>query len=750
MSKSDKSIVAAIEKQESLASANGDLTEERTQALDHYLGKPYGNEQEGRSSVVMRDVADTVEWIKPALMKVFGSGDEVVRFEPVSEEDVKQAEQETDYCNYIVMQKNNGFLVLHDWFHDALVQKNGYVMAQYVTEKVASRETYQGLSDDEFQMLVGGDVELIEHTAYPDPIAQAAYSMPMQGMQGMPIQPPEVPMYHDCVVKATKEYGCTKLQNIAPERVLIAGDWPGVTLEGCPFVEIIDYPTISQLRQQGYDVEDTISDTSQYSDDEWVQNSRNENGQDESHEDIEADPATRRVKTRYVWMLFDEDGDGIAELRRVVIVGTTVLENEEDDICPVACLTPLRMPHEHYGLSIDDTVADLQAIRTTLMRGYLDNMYLANNGRYAIDANIVNLDDMLVARPGGVVRTNGSVAGAIMPLVHPQEGGSILQAVEMVDTIRENRTGVTKYNQGIDANSLNKTASGITQIMGAAQQRIELIARIFAETGVKSLMLIVHALSIKHGRKQEIIKLRNEWVPVDPRGWKSRRDVTVSVGLGTGNKDQMLQHLMMILQAQKEALMIGVTTPQNIYNALVKLTQNAGFKQADEFWTDPSKAPPPQQQGPSPEQVKAEADMQKEQAKLQADAQKTQFQAQQDEKRMMFEASEKEKDRALELEKLRIQESTKIALAQFSAESSAQLETTKHGMSLEKQEKDNSPVVDRIDSSSQEITGVLSDLAQAMNALIAVTSRPRVPVKNAQGKVVGARPARDDELQTLQ
>ena len=142
--------------------------------------------------------------------------------------------------------------------------------------------------------------------------------------------------------------------------------------------------------------------------------------------------------------------------------------------------------------------------------------------------------------------------------------------------------------------------------------------------------------------------------------------------------------------------------------------------------------------------------MQKEQAKLQADAQKTQFQAQQDDKRMMFEASEKQKDREMELEKLRIQESTKIALAQFSAESSAQLETTKHGMSLEKQEKDNSPVVERIDSSSQEITGVLSDLAQAMNALIDVSNRPRVPVKNAQGKVVGARPARDDELQTLQ
>lgn len=740
----NKGIVAAIEKQEGLATANGDLTEDRSDAIDHYLGRPYGNEQEGRSQVVMRDVADTVEWIKPSLMKVFGSGDEVVRFDPTGEEDVKQAEQETDYCNHVVMQKNNGFMILHDWFHDALLQKNGYVMAQYVTEKVPSRETYQGLTDDEFMMLVKDDVELIEHTEYPDPIAKAAYSMPMQGMQGMPLQPPPVPMLHDCVVKATTEYGCVKLQNIAPERVLVAGDWPGVSLQGCPFVEVIDYPTISYLRQCGYDVEDNISDTSQYSDDELTGQTRDENDQDNDVEDIEADPATRRVKTRYVWMMFDEDGDGIAELRHVVIVGTTVLENEETDICPVASLTPLRMPHEHYGLSIDDIVSDLQAIRTTLMRGYLDNMYLANNGRYAIDANVVNLDDMLVSRPGGVVRSNGPVAGAIMPLMHPTDGGAILQAVEMVDSIRENRTGVTKYNQGLDSNSLNKTAHGINQIMSASQQRVELIARIFAETGVKALMLIVHALSIKHGRKQEIVKLRNEWVPVDPRSWKTRRDVTVSVGLGTGNKDQMLQHLTMILAAQKEALMIGVTTPQNIYNALVKLTQNAGFKQADEFWTDPSKTPP-QPKGPSPEEVKAQTEMQKAQMQTQNEQQKFQAQAQLDQQRMAFEAAEKQKDRELELEKLRVTESTKIALAQMNAEHSTQLETTKHGMSLEKQEKDNSPVVERIDSSSQEISGVLSDLVQVMHVLRADINRPRVPVR-VNGKVTGSRPARDEEI----
>jgi hypothetical protein len=327
---------------------------------------------------------------------------------------------------------------------------------------------------------------------------------------------------------------------------------------------------------------------------------------------------------------------------------------------------------------------------------------------------------MLVARPGGIVRAPGLGAGAIQPLVHPQDGMSILQAVEMIDGVRENRTGVTKYNQGLDANSLNKTATGITQIMTAAQQRIELIARIFAETGVKCLMLIVHAMAIKHGRKEEVIKLRNQWVAVNPRNWKSRKDVSVSVGLGTGNKDQMLQHLQMILLAQQQAIQIGVATPQNVYNALVKLTQNAGFKNAEEFWTDPSKSPP-QQQGPSPEQVKAQAEMEKEQFKQQSEAQKKQFEAQtaamEADKQRAFEASEKEKDRQLQLALKQLDDATKIVMDREGREHQSHLETAKHAMSLEKQTKDNSEVISKIDGSGQEISQVLSGLTQILHAL---------------------------------
>lgn len=725
-----KQLVAAIERQEDLAQSGGSLNEDRAEALDRYLGKPYGNEQEGRSSVIMRDVADTIEWIKPSLMKVFASGDEVVKFEPVGPEDEEQAQQETDYCNHVLMQKNNGFLVLHDWFHDALLQKTGYVMAQWVEENYPKKESYQNLSEEELAMVVQRpNAEVLEYSVDP--------------MTGT----------HSIKLRVQEEYGCVKVDNIPPEKVLIAPDWPGVSLRGCPFVEVIDHVTISDLRQRGLDVDDNISDAGTNDEDEWQEERRNLTGDMyQDREDIEADPATRRVKIRYVWMQYDEDGDGIAELRHIKIVGTTILENEEVDCIPVAALTPLRLPHEHYGQSIADIVMDLQEIRTSLTRGFLDNMYLANNGRYAIDANVVNLDDMLVSRPGGIVRMNASNPGSIIPLVHPQEGGAILQAIEYVDTIRENRTGVTKYNQGLNADSLNKTATGITQIMTAAQQRIELIARVFAETGVKDLMLLIHATSVKNGRKPEMMKLRNKWVPVDPSSWNDRRDVTVSVGLGTGNKDQMLQHLMMIGQAQAQGMAIGIATPKNIYNAAVKLTQNAGFKQPDEFWTDPEKNPMPP--APNPEAEKAKADMAKEQMKLSADAQKFQAQAQMDEQQRYFDAM-LEKVRIESQEKIAaMSEATKLQIAQMNAEHQANMDREKAARESERarEEGDREMAIQAYQVRAKEFESgmpdLLNQLQQTLSALMDQASRPRVVGKTATGQKYG-RPMTDEEMAGL-
>jgi hypothetical protein len=590
-----KDLLAAIEEQESLASSRGTLAEDRSDALDRYLGRPYGDEVEGRSSVVMRDVADTIEWILPSLLEVFVSGEEVARFDAVGPEDEEQSEQETDYVNHVVMQQNPGFLTFYDWFKDALLQKNGYVMAQPCKTTVAKKDRYEGLTDDEFALLgQTSGAEIIEHTAYPGPLG----------------------LMHHAVVRKTYEKGHCKTTNVPPERVLVASDWPNLHFKGCPFVEVIDFKTISDLREDGYDVEDTLSDVGTQQEDEWQQHRRSVTEESRDREDLGADAATRRVRVRYIWMKWDEDGDGIAELRKIVVVGKTILENEEDSLVPVACLTPIRQPHEHYGQSIDDLVGHLQRIHTVLMRGYLDNMYLANNGRNAINTDNVNLDDMLQARPGGVVRVKGNPAENIAPLVHPQVGSDILMAMEKIDQVRERSTGVNKNTQGLEADALDKTATEARQLMAAAQMKIKMIARIFAETGVRELMLIVHSVMMKSGRQQEIVKLRNKWVPVDPSTWSDRTNMTVTVGLGTGNKDTQSAFLMQVLGVQREALMAGlpITGPKQVYNTVKKLTQNAGFKNADEFWTDPESAPP-QPPRPDPEQIKAQAALQLEQMK---------------------------------------------------------------------------------------------------------------------------------------
>jgi hypothetical protein len=699
----DNELLAIVEEHEALATS-GDLNDARATAIDLYMGRPYGDEVVGRSQVVMRDVADTIEWIKPSLLKVFAAGDDIVTFAPEGPEDEAQAQQETDYCNYVLMQKNNGFMVMHDWFHDALLQKNGYVICSYEENESTEKESYKGLAPEEVSLLLQDGCEIIEATVNEDGLT-------------------------DIKVKNSKYDGCVKIKNIPPERVLVSHSCSTVDLWEADFVEVVEITTVSKLREAGYDIPDGINDDTR-SDYETVEERRT-NGMYDTDEERTGDKATRPIHCRRVWIRVDQDGDGIAELRRMVIVGKTILENEEDDLIPVAAITAMRLPHEHIGMSVVDIVEDLQRIRTALTRGFLDNMYLANNGRFGVDANRVNLDDMLTSRPGGIVRVNGGLSDAIQPLVQPQNGAQIIQAIEYVDTVRENRTGVTKYNQGIDANSLNKTAHGITQIMNASQQRIELIARVFAESGVKSLMRIIQAVSIKNGRKPEMMKLRNQWVAVNPSEWKRRTDMSVSVGLGIGNKDQNLMHLQNIIAAQQQAFPLGVASPTNIYNALAKLTQNAGFKNVDDFWTDPQKAQPKTPQVPP--------EVQKAQMEMQADAQKFQAQTQNDIQKYQADAQQKELDRqaetarAMQLEQMKQQGETEREAMKLQAEQQMKL------LEVAGQILGRQPVEQEVDTGPDANQEALMNVMQTVQQLAAVIASPKQIVRDATGAIIGAQ-----------
>lgn len=582
----DGEIIAHIEdcERNSYGLNDGELSDERSEALDYFYGRPFGNEVEGRSQVVSHDVKDTIMWVLPSLMKVFTSGDEVVRFDPKSAQDGEAAEQETAYINHVVMEKNPGFQIFYNWFFDALLSKTGYVKAYHEKYKEAERQTYQSLSDEEMALLLQDkSVEPVAHSQYADEFGA---------------------VYHDLVVEVEEDHGRVCIENVAPEDILVGYDVTGTSVRDAYFVEQRSMLTISQLREMGFEVEDNIAGDSadRYAEESF---SRDQFGE---FEDENGQGPNRRVLVKEVYIRLDLDDSGISKLHRFVIVGNTILDKCECERIPYAVICPVPMPHRHVGLSLADLVKDLQLIKSTLLRNALDAQYASIRGRYAI-SDRVNLDDMLVSRIDGVVRVEGEPAGAILPLVNPVDGTKNLGMIEYVDQIRQTRTGVTDSYQGMDVNALNKTKGGTQMLMNAAQSRVELIARIFAETGVKDLFLLVHEMVRKHANKEEIFRLRNKWVPVDPRTWQTRKDMTVSVGLGTGNKDQMLQHLMMILQAQREAIQIGIATPKNIYNALAKLTQNAGFKEVEEFWTDPDNGK--QEKKPSEAEIKAQADKEK-------------------------------------------------------------------------------------------------------------------------------------------
>jgi len=264
-----------------------------------------------------------------------------------------------------------------------------------------------------------------------------------------------------------------------------------------------------------------------------------------------------------------------------------------------------------------------------------------------------------------------------MPLQHAPFPPTSFSMVEYMDNMKEKRTGITAYNQGLDSNSLNKTATGVQQIMSAAQQRLELVARTFAETGVKDLFMLVHRLIRKNVTKPDIVRIRNKWVNIDPREWKNRKDLSISVGLGAGNKDQQLMHINAILQLQEKALQVGLTNPEKIYNALSKLTQNAGFKNPDEFWVNPANMPQGmQQQKPNPqdtliqgqlaiEQAKAQGDMAIAQQKAQANLQQEQLRSEND---VIIEREKIAAQAELERFKAQLKAETDLAIAQIKAQ----------------------------------------------------------------------------------
>ena len=290
------------------------------------------------------------------------------------------------------------------------------------------------------------------------------------------------------------------------------------------------------------------------------------------------------------------DGDGVAELRKVCVAGESgyeILSNESCDNIPFCSLTPIPMPHRFYGRSVSELVEDVQLIKSTVMRQLLDNMYLTNNNRMAVMDGMVNLDDLLTSRPGGVVRTKQPPSQVMMPMQSQTISQQAFPLLEYLDTVRETRTGITRYNQGLDADSLNKTATGVNAIMTQSQMRMELIARVFAETGIKDLFRRIFELTCKYQDKERIVELNNQFVPVKPTEWRNRFNISITVGLGSGSKEQQIMMLNNILERQLQAFQLQgnrefpMVSLKNIYNSLAKIIENAGLKNVENYFVNP-------------------------------------------------------------------------------------------------------------------------------------------------------------------
>ena len=620
------------------------ISQQREQAMSYYYGLPFGNEVDGRSQYVDSTVQDTIEWIKPSLMRVFASGDEMVKFTPHGPEDVPMAKQATDYVNYVFTKDNPGWEILYSWFTDALLSKNGIVKVWWEEYEEEQREEYHNLDEVSLMALISDDnVEVIEHTE---------------------VTTGDQP-YHDLVIKRKDYDGRIKIENVPPSEFLIARE--SKNIQDSRFVCHRVLKTLSELREMypdenldpedlGGGGEDMTAFSSErlerYNFDKsatyWEGWGDAEFGEEEG------------LRTYWLYESFlrtDYDDDGITELRKICSVGNKILANEEIDKIPFVSITPVKIPHKFFGLSVADLVMDLQLMKSTLMRNLMDNMYNQNFGRYAVLEGQANLDDLLTQRPGGVVRVKSPQA--VTPLATPALEPYSFQMLEYLDGVREARAGVSKMSQGLDENALTShtTATAVNAVMGAAQSRVELIARNFAETGVKDLMICIYELLHKHQDKERMIMLRNEWVPVRPDVWRDKYDCTVSVALGSGNKDQQMMHLSQMLSFAGEAMKGGlpIVSMQNMYNLGASLVKAMGFQNVSDYLTDPSQMPP-QQEEQDPEQQTKMMEAQVKQEELKIKAAEVQIKAQkiqQEYQKLQVDASLKQQEINIEREQKR-------------------------------------------------------------------------------------------------
>lgn len=632
----------------------------RSDLFERYMGEPYGDEQKGRSAFVSTDVSDVVEARLADVMDVFTSSENILEFTPVGPEDEEAAKQETDAVSHVFWQKNDGFMILYNWFKESFIQQNAYVESEWVEKERITIEEYDDLTPDELQQILGqldGEYEFLELDGLDE------NNQPqIQGVDPQTGQPQFAPIHAKIrCKKIDKRYEITCFPQ---EEFFSTARWHSLSLEGIPVCGRRRDMEKGELRAMGFSEESIDTATEEEFDhmDETRNDTRDhyEDGYEE-----EAEDSTKLVTVYKAYVKADMDGDGKPELLKVWAIGdgSTIMKWEDGSDAieevshrPFSCLTPCPIPHRHVGRSEAEQVDDIARVKTVLYRNTLDNVYNTVYGRMSYDENRAGphlLTDLLNPAPGAPVRTGGA---ELFPVPTGDVSPITLPLIEQFDRLKETRTGVTRLNQGLNSESLNRHSEQTVQaVMSAGDKRSMLVARILAETGLRDLFLRIHR-DLRNGPlKEMVMKLRNEWVPVNPRVWRDRTDMTVAVGMGSGSRDMTRTGLMLMKQGQAELLASGdpilmqMAAPKNVYNTAERLAETFGFKSIDPFLTNPDEIQPPQPQ-PDPAQEAMQFQMQLAQAEMQGKQQ------------------EREQKFAIEREKIQLEHQRKLQELQIRME----------------------------------------------------------------------------------
>ena len=618
--------------------------QDRNQANDYYHGRPFGNEEDGRSQVVDRSVRDTIALMMPQIMRTFFGSEKVVEFQPRGPEDVALCEQATDYVNQVVIgQDNDGFSTFYNIFRDALVKRIGVAKVDWVSREEVEHEEYTGLDDASLQALMSDpDIEGSSIESYPDPNFVPPQQPPQQpispgGPQPMQQQNMEVPQLHDVVIRRLTKDGKITIESLPPEEFIIDRRATGLGDDEFTICGHRRYLTVSELVSMGYDYDEMLSlagDEDTFgTNTEFI--SRNPLGN--YADSLDAGEANKRVLYIEAYAKVDYSGSGIASLRRFCCAGShfKVLHHSPVNFLPFQIFSGYKEPHLWKGSSVADFTMDIQKIKSSVLRNMLDSLAKSIHPDTWMVEGSVSLDDLTSNRVGKIVRTRApGMMGELNKSFNGKEGFPMLQ---YLDEIKSDRTGMSKASMGLDPSALqSSTKAAVSATVAASAAQLELLCRVFAETGMKPLFKKILKLLHTHQDKARMVRLRNEWVQVDPSTW-NQMDVSVNVALGLGTNEERMGMLAGLAAKQEKILAEqGPENPlcnfQQYHHTLAKMTELSGFKDVPSFWTDPSTyqaPPPPPPPEDTPDEIfakanaaKATADITRDQEKLKLDREK--------------------------------------------------------------------------------------------------------------------------------